>query len=1259
MLKIRKVIDFFYRFRFVFIGAAVVTAATITTLDLTKGSITEVSKFEVSYNYGDPISCSGTAFMGNVTFEFRRKGDKEWTEEEPYLAGEYEARGKSQGSHGYKYTDVSTFEIKPLDFTLNILNSSIDFGDDSPDLAYDPTTLAKGDKLLNDDVRVTYANLEERTTTANINMDTVKIVNSSGKDVTSCYQITTEKDKEVTFNQETLKIDFKTTSPYSYTGEIFSNNEYDVKSGSLYYGAHLEMSGGKSGSAIGVYDNTGEHSFKVVDDQGHDYTKNYNIKIGENSFEIEAAPAVTITSTSLTKTYNGETFEEFADPDSLITISPGLIRGHHFKLIDFTNKNIYRATSGNIDNSFTFDIVDDNGDSVDRTLYKSITPRFGTLKINKQAITIVSKSTTDVFDNRYHSIPEYETPVNGLADGDGIYIDEAACTKQLGPTSSNGVNNQLSYVIKRGGESGEDVTDCYSISNVYGKIVVNQMKLKFNFETFPVTYDGQEHPYYRANGNYSIYDTTEKRNNAAVLADGYSLPSGWTYNVRLNGSFVRKNVTTNGYKATANDVAIEIWDNSEPSINVASYFTIGTDITFDFPIATVSPKPLEITVKDYNKTFDNQSIANDIVINPNDPSTCVEYNGLVDGDLPDVDFLPISSSAAQNNKDASDTPYVISLSYGVKNSSGSNLTNNYDITFKNNKQTINASIAKKDINIIPTNVYKYYNGSKEFVPNNPTCEAISTPLIGEQVFFKDNASKYETTNSTIGTYSYDLKKSDIVIKVGGQDVTSNYNIFFKKSGSVEIEKRGLNILSTSNSTSGSYIFFDNNDHGAFTTGDGCKYVTEEVSSVIGQSFEINIETYNNDDTRGLVPGQRLVINDPDSDFKRKNPGYLNIASSSSNDLNITIYDSDNNPVTTNYSITHDSFDIHIVKPKIYIYPQTISKFFDGSYFELSGLENVPFIEDLPPSNQDNAYRNYNSTEMSKLYGCDFTYDLDDGYGERDYKSYMTQRGHTLKLTKYSKDDANNAKYYYPENAPLDIYGNPENYNLYPFNYSYKVFDGSGNDVTNLYDFYAPQGIDNKNLLVRQASLSVSCTGDSQIYNSQVCSKPDDQYPLTNDQNASAYIASSEEVGPKFNDNYKLRAAFDTSAYTPEQIAAMYSIGTYNFGVTITIQDINNNMSYAMDGFPSISINILKNYYGYEIVKRDISIKTTKVLPDGRSIRSCSGLAGDDKLYFYDAYGEEELVAGLYVYTKPFNYVKIKRNGVDVTSCYKLPAGFNE
>ena len=65
MMKIRKVLDFFYHLRFVFLGLATVIVAGAITLDVSKGAITETSKFEISYRYGDDISYSGSSFMGS------------------------------------------------------------------------------------------------------------------------------------------------------------------------------------------------------------------------------------------------------------------------------------------------------------------------------------------------------------------------------------------------------------------------------------------------------------------------------------------------------------------------------------------------------------------------------------------------------------------------------------------------------------------------------------------------------------------------------------------------------------------------------------------------------------------------------------------------------------------------------------------------------------------------------------------------------------------------------------------------------------------------------------------------------------------------------------------------------------------------------------------------------------------------------------------------------------------------------------------
>ena len=1226
MLKIRKVLDFFYRFRFVFIGVAAATAVGITTLDVTKGNITESSTFEASYTYSgnkDLFSPTGNAFMSNVTYEYRRKGETEWTEEMPHEAGEYEVRGRSNGSHGYKYTKTSTFEIKPYETTINLLNTSVDFADDKPTLS---CQLLDGDKL--ESYKVNYDSLEARTTFARIDLNSIKIVNSDGEDVTSSYSFTTE-DKEITFNKQPLTIKFKQENSFTYSGQSFSSNDYEITSGKLWpEDAYIKVDNGISVSTIGTHDNT--HSVGILgkDKNGHtvNYTDNYNLTINDNKIKINPAPAVTISSKSLSKTYNGEKFSDFDNPESLVTVTPGLLSGHYFKLISFTNKDVYKA--GTYQNTFTFDIVDKDDNPVDRTLYQSVSAQYGSITISKQPITITSKPTSAVFDNRYHSIPEFETPINGLATGDDVYINAEGCTKQLAPTSGSGVENHLEYVIKRGGPDGEDVTNCYDITPVYGRIVINQMQLKFDFATFPVTYDGQEHPYYVAAGNYDVYDTDAKRENAAVLADGYSLPSGWTYNVHLrnDGTFVRKNVNSNGYQAKNIDVVVEIWDNSEPALNVSSYFNIGTDITFHFPIATITPKNLEITVEDYNKTYDSETLNDSVVIDPNDPNTKVTYNGLVSGDLPDVKF----SGSAANNKNASDTPYSLSLTYGVKSSSGTNLTDNYDIQFTNNKQVINASIAKKDINIIPGNLSKYYNGSSAFTPAVPTCEALSEPLIGETVSLKTNLTgTYNTTSPDVGTYSYDLNVNDIVIKIGSQDVTSNYNIYFKNSGSVEVLTREATILSTSQTQSGQYIFYDNDDHGAFTKGDG--YTTTNGN----QSSEISIQGPNSANTTGLVSGHRLVITNPQ---KFSAPGRYYI--SQPDDLGIVVYDSSNNNVTSNYSFTHSSFDINIVKPKIYVHPIQASKVFDGFAFECSGLENVPF------GTSENAFKNYDSTEMKKLYTCEFLADLNDGNGYINFEDQITkQRKHTLMLTKYTEACANAATYYDPALDP-DNYG----YCLYPSNYAFKVVDNSGNDVSYLYDIDAPQG---ENVLsVQRAELSISCNGGRKYYNGQISTPPADKYPLTENNTDSAYIVSGEKnVGPKFSQRYQLRAAFDNVGYVAEN---MYFAGTYHFGVTITINDLNTGVYYNYDAIPSILITIKKNYYEFEVLKATITITQTRVLPDGRTVRGCTGdLASTDKVYFYDGGEVEELVSGIYAYTCPVNQVKVLRNGVDVTSCYNI------
>lgn len=1197
MLKIRKVMNFFYTFRFVFIGIAAATATTITTLDLTKGNITEASDFEESYVYGEEISYSGSAFMGDVTFEFRKQGqgDDAWDAKEPHLVGKYEARGKSQGNHGYKYTKVSTFEIKPYETTINLLNTSIDFGNDHPALTYE---LLPGDSLNADDVKVSYDDLTVNTTYARIDLDSIKITDTDGNDITSCYTFTTE-DKEITFNKAPLKVRFVQPTLFTYTGEEFSCNEFVIESKDPYYGAHVEYTGGISKSEIGKFDNN--HEIRVIGEDGvTDYTANYDITLNDNYIEIGQAPAVTIKSFSKTKEYDGENFDEFDDPDPLITLEPGLISGHKLKIISYEQEDTFMA--GTYSNRFEFDIVDADDNPVDRTLYKGISTVFGTLTINKRNLTLETKGTSFVFDNKYHSLPTFAT-IEGLADGDEVTPIEEGATSRLAPTS--GVNNVFDYEIKRG---EVDVKSCYSVSISYQQISITVTPLRFIFSPVHFEYDGQSHSYYYTEGNDEVYTTPEMHENAAVLDETLNpLPENWTYNVRVSNSFKLRDVKdldNTNKKPKTSDVTVEIYDDSEPKLNVASYYNIGTDITFEMPQSSISTKRLDITVKDYEKEYNNKNLSEDVVINPNDPSTCVEYEGLVAGDLPDVAFLS-GADKKDVNDGVDDEPYSISLRYGVKSSTGTNLTDNYDMHFENEKKTIDATITKKDIVLTPVNLYKTYDATRNFTPMSPVAyESNNDHLIGETVSLNNNlVGTYKTTDSVCGDYEYELDVRDINIKINGQNVTENYNIYFENKGNISITKRVLEVEYTDYSKPDSYVFYDGQEHGPFIKDNGSPSAEVKVS--------------------GLATGQKIKINNPRSTSVVDD--VLDVGESE--DLGITVEDSEGNDVSSNYDIYHTSFHIHIVQTKVTITPKALWKVYDGYSFEYDKFKNL----------------NYN-----EFYDWSSSSPLKDAYNvvvESTVNGDKLQDGHILQFTKYKQSSATSAI----------------NQGSYPYEFDYRIIEeGTNNDVTTQYNIsVGPNPITgdspDASLCIDYARISVRCRSTGRNYNGDECSAPTNGEPFaltTNSSAAAYYINPGSNVGPKFFDRYSFTAQFDDGGYDP-LVTPMYLAITYHFYVTITINDALGG-SYGKDEVPSIVITLNQDTYDFTISKCQITLFTaSKSATTGKELRRYEGyLAPGDNVYFGGVELLETNKRKVYTYDLD-NFVIIhEADGRDVTTeCY--------
>ena len=931
MLRIRKVIDFFYRFRFVFAGAIAAIVATSIVLDTTRGNIIETSSFEKTYKYGEPITYSGSAFMGKVTYEFRRKGEEEWSEETPKYAGEYEARAKSQGSHGYKYSAETTFKIEPYETTFTIKNDRINFGDESPELAY---TLLPGDRL-EETYKVDYLDKTAETTTASINTQSLKIFNSDNVDVTDCYTITTES-KDITFIPQVLTFTFTDPGAFTYTGNVnepFTGDEYEV-SGSIFYGAHPVISGGISTTE--VINERNHHNISIIDDEGNDYTANYDFVINENWITVNKAPALSIFSPSLTQTYNGKPFsaDKFT-ADSLIV--NGLLSDvHEITDVVFDNTDVKECSEAkNIDNSFTYSIRDKSTGEVinPRLYYQDVLVDFGKINIEPISITVHSPNIDHIFD--YKQVFGYEEGVSEPTyDGDLIAGDMLKVvtfpTEQIPGKYANDYKCEVHREVMVDGILQEiNVSNNYDIHYDLGDININVVPLVIQFDGQDLTYDGAPHKVY-------------KNDNQGHIVSGYLQP-GWTMSATVYDSlntydpFNMETVLGEGqsYKADETKVEIYIWD--EYGNPMTDYYRIdkttstsnneNCDVTFIFGESHINKAVLNITVEDFDDIVYNNLTLEDNL----DLSSRVHSSGLQGDDIITVDY---GTSSQKNIKDASETSYSVGLNIQVVNKySGVPTGGNYKIEYDRAEPiTASVKIHRKYVKIYTPDLEMVYRDSN-IIPQREidfsgvvVYDEYGDPIDDLTVSYNKNKN-YTAPDVSVGTYTYNsFSKDDLIISYKGDvvhqnGVLDNYDIDLIYAGTIKITQRPLDIYQTIDETK-DHIFYDGENHGVFTG-----------------SAEVDYSRQQGDNDEGLIDGHTLTFENPYYKNTANGPGEAAQYGKDVGDkvayFGTTVSNSEGE-VTPNYEIHFfdDYFNINIIKKKIDIYSGSSKKVFDGAAFDL-------------------------------------------------------------------------------------------------------------------------------------------------------------------------------------------------------------------------------------------------------------------------------------------------------------------------------------
>ena len=85
------------------------------------------------YTYGEPLTYSSSSFLSSARYQFRQESSQEWSEEVPYLPGNYVMRAYSPNNYGGSYYGKEQpFHIKAREATLSYSDQTIPYGAKKP-----------------------------------------------------------------------------------------------------------------------------------------------------------------------------------------------------------------------------------------------------------------------------------------------------------------------------------------------------------------------------------------------------------------------------------------------------------------------------------------------------------------------------------------------------------------------------------------------------------------------------------------------------------------------------------------------------------------------------------------------------------------------------------------------------------------------------------------------------------------------------------------------------------------------------------------------------------------------------------------------------------------------------------------------------------------------------------------------------------------------------------------------------------------------
>ena len=452
--------------------------ATIVAFMATKGLIIDDSSISSGFEmtYGEYLPLKANALFAEVSYEYSSDG-VEWSSEMPRTTGNYKVRACANGIFGQKrYGQVYSFTVNPKEIDVSVVEDEILYGElptVEAELAFEDTISCE---------KVSYADRAATTTDVTPILDSVKITDADGNDVTKLYKLRAvarsirilPRDIEVTVSDKEM----------IYNDTKFSYDGYELSDGELATGDVLQATFDKYLIDVGEILNT--PVLRVVTSDGIDVSVHYEIATKIGKLKVDKRPLI-IKVGSAEKEYDDT---ELVNKSFEITGEYKLVESHVANCV--SNTSIRNAEEK--ENIIAIEIKNAVGE--DKTPNYSLFYENGTLKITPRKINVISPSKEAVYNAI--ALNTEDTPIKSyidrLVEGHSVSSTWASIIDAGSIENTVQINKIIRIEESEFGIDEIDVTKNYEI--VYGQkgtLTVKKCPITITYESnTDIVYDGIE-----------------------------------------------------------------------------------------------------------------------------------------------------------------------------------------------------------------------------------------------------------------------------------------------------------------------------------------------------------------------------------------------------------------------------------------------------------------------------------------------------------------------------------------------------------------------------------------------------------------------------------------------------------------------------------------------------------------------------------------------------------------------------------------------